>query len=273
MSTGFISGNRTDLNKIYNIVQNNFISYTKDIIISTLKEFFAKDSYYHYVYDQWGFAKVNDHTDQNINAGIHDDLTTRVYIGEVGRFNVIHYPSILVSSNGVRHVPISINRDQGRIDYQTTTFIDGLGNEKKIQVPYAFILSGAWEGSITIDIYARGIREKDDLLELISILFIDLAWNDLYRAGVAIKQDVQVGSLGFSDDRNDRLYKQSITLNVRTEWRREIPILNTLDTINFCVDFGNLSVEPPEIAPNLTINMEIDLLDGINNLWKVKIYQ
>ncbi len=167
---------------------------------------------------------------------------------------------------GARHVPISINRDQGRIDYQTTTFIDGLGNEKKIQVPYAFILSGAWEGSINIDIYSRGVREKDDLLELISLLFIDLAWNDLYKAGVAIKQDVQVGSLSFSDDRNDRLYKQSITLNVRTEWRREILVTNTLDIINFCVDFGNLSVEPPEIAPNLTINMEIDLLDGINNL-------
>lgn len=266
MATGYNNGVRSDLNKIYNIVQNNFISYTKDIIIATLKEFFAKDSYYHYVYDQWGFAKVNDHTDQNINAGIHDDLTTRVYIGEVGRFNVIHYPSILVSSSGATHIPISINRDQGRVDYQTTTFVDGLGNEKKIQVPEAFILSGAWEGSITIDVYCRGVREKDDLLELISILFIDLAWNDLYRAGIAVKQNVQVGSLGFSDDRNDRLYKQSVTLNIRTEWKRVIPVLNTLDTINFCIDFGNLAVEPAEIAPNLTINTQIDLLDGINNL-------
>lgn len=263
------SGNnvtRTDLYKIHNVVQNNFISYTKDVIISTLKEFFAKDSYYHYVYDEWGFAKVNDHTDQNINAGIHDDLTTRIYIGEVGRFNVIHYPSILVSSNGAKHVPISINRDQGRIDYITTTFIDGLGNEKLVQTPYAFILSGAWEGSINIDVFSRGAREKDDLLELISILFIDLAWNDLYRAGVAVKQDVQVGSLGVTDDRNDRLYKQSVTLNVRSEWKREILIQSTLDVINFCVDFGNLSVEPPDIAPNLTISERIDLLDNINNL-------
>ncbi len=266
MASGNISGNRTDLNKIHNIVQNNFISYTKDIIISTLKEFFAKDSYYHYVYDEWGFAKVNDHTDQNINAGIHDDLTTRIYIGELSRFNVIHYPSIIVSSTGARHVPISINRDQGRVDYQTTTFIDGLGNEKKIQVPYAFILSGAWEGSITIDVYCRGVREKDDLLELISILFIDLAWNDLYRAGVAVKQDVQVGSLGITEDRNDRLYKQSVTLNVRTEWRKEILVQSTLDTINFCVDFGNLAVDPPEFAPNLEISESIDLLDAINNL-------
>lgn len=266
MATGFISGNRTDLNKIYHIVQNNFISYTKDIIIATLKEFFAKDSYYHYVYDEWGFAKVNDHTDQNINAGIHDDLTTRIYIGELSRFNVIHYPSVIVSSTGATHVPISINRDQGVVEYQTTTFIDGYGNETRIQSPAAFVLSGAWEGSITIDVYSRGVREKDDLLELISLLFIDLEWNSLYRAGVAVKQNVQVGSLGISDDRNDRLYKQSVTLNVRSEWRKEVPVLNTIDTINFCIDFGNLAANPPEIAPNLTITDQINILDSINSL-------
>lgn len=264
-SSGF-NNSTTDLYKIYNVVQNNFLRYTKDIIISTLKEYFAKDSYYHYVYDEYGFAKVNDHTDQDINAGIKDDVTTRIYIGEISRFNVIHYPSIIVSSNGARHVPISINRDQGRIDYTTTTFVDGLGNEKRIQVPNIFVLSGAWEGAINIDVYSRGVREKDDLLELIAILFTDLAWNDLYRAGVAIKQDIQIGSLGFTDDRNDRLYKQSVTLNIRTEWSRHIPVTSTLEVINFCVDFGNLNTSPPDFAPNLTINARIDLLNSVSNL-------
>jgi len=267
MATGGINfGSTTDLYKIYSIVQNNFIRYTKDIILSTLKEFFAKDSMYHYVYDEYGFAKVNDHTDQNINAGLHDDLTTRIYIGELNRFNVIHYPSVLVGFTGARSVPISLNRDQGRVDYVTTTFIDGYGNEKTAQTPYAYILSGAWEGSISIDVYSKGVREKDDLIELISILFVDLAWNSLYRAGVAIKPNVQIGSLGFSDDRNDRLYKQSITLEFRTEWRREILVKNILEVINFCADFGELLTDPAQLAPNLSIKESINLLDNINIL-------
>ena len=266
MATGFNFGSSTDLYKIYSIVQGNFIRYPKDIIISTLKEFFAKDSMYHYVIDEWGFAKVNDHTDQDIRAGLHDNETTRLYIGEISRFAVIHYPSILVSSAGARHVPISMSRDKARIDYTTTTYVDGYGNEKKVQTPYAYILSGAWEGSISIDVYCRGVREKDDLIELISILFTDLAWDDLYKAGIAVKQNVQVGAVGFSDDRNDRLYKQTVTLEIRSEWRREILVQNTLDIINFCVDFGDISKTPPSLAPNLTISTSLNLLDNLDNL-------
>lgn len=266
MSTGFNVGNVTDLYKLYHIVQSNFIRYPKDLIISTLKEFFAKDSYYHYVRDEYGFAKVNNHLNQDISAGIGNDLTTRLFIGEKNRFAVIHYPAILVSFSGSKHVPISMSRDVARVDYTTTQYIDGYGNSKNIQVPYAFILSGAWEGSISIDIFAKSLRERDDLVELTAMLFTDLAWGDCYRAGLAIKQNISIGSPGESDDRNDKLYKQSLTLETRFEWRREIPVLNTLDTINFCVDFGNITVNPPDLAPNLTINQNINLLDVINVL-------
>ena len=264
MGTGFNLGNVTDLYKINHIVQSSFIRYPKDLIISMLKEFFEKDSYYHYVRDEYGFAKVNSHVDQDISAGIGNDLTTRVFIGEKNRFAVIHYPSILVSFSSSKHTPISMSRDVARVDYSTAQYIDGYGNSKNIQVPYAFILSGAWEGSISIDVFAKSLRERDDLVELIALLFTDLVWSDCYRAGVAIKQNISVGSPGESDDRNGKLYKQSLSLEIRTEWRREIPVLNTLDIINLCVDFGHINTNPPEIAPNLTVNQNLNLLDVID---------
>lgn len=266
MSSGYNLGNVTDLYKIYYIVQSSFIRYPKDLIIATMKEFFEKDSYYHYVKDQYGFAKVNDHTDQDPAAGIHDDITTRVNISEKGRFAVIQYPSILVSFSNSKQVPIAMNRDKYRVDYETAEYIDGYGNSKLVQVPSYFISSGAFEGSLSIDVLARSIRERDDLVELTTILFTDLAWDDCYRAGVAIKPTISIGSPGESDDRNSKLYKQTITLDIRTEWRKQVPVKNILDTINLCVDFGNLSVTPPDLAPNLTISQKIDLLDSINNL-------
>jgi hypothetical protein len=265
-SSGFNFGNTSDLYKLNNIVQLSFIRYPKDLIIHTMKEFFSKDSYYHYVRDEYGFAKVNNHTDLDIAAGIHDDLTTRIWIGEKQRFGVINYPSILVSFSSAKHVPISMSRDVARVDYITTQYVDGYGNSKNIQVPDAFVLSGAWEGTISIDVLSRSIRERDDLIELIAILFTDLAWSDCYRAGVAIKQNISIGSPGESDDRNDKLFKQTLSLEIRSEWGRRISVLNTLDTINFCVEFGNLLTSPPDIAPNLTINQQITLLDAINNL-------
>jgi hypothetical protein len=265
-ASGFNFGNISDLYKINSIVQLSFIRYPKDLIIHTMKEFFSKDSYYHYVRDEYGFAKVNNHTDQDISAGIGNDITTRVFIGELNKFAVSFFPCILVSFSGTKSVPISMNRDQARVDYETAQYIDGYGNSKNVQVPAYFISSGAFEGSISIDIWTKSLRERDDLVELITILFTDLAWNDCYRAGLAIKPNISIGSPSQSDDRNDKFYKQSITLEIRTEWRKEIAVKNTLDIINFCVEFGNVSITPPDIAPNLTINQNINILDVMNNL-------
>jgi len=40
---------------------------------------------------------------------------------------------------------------------------------------------------------------------------------------------------------NDKVYLQSITLETYSEWRREIPITNLLETINFCFKYGLFS--------------------------------
>ena len=40
---------RSDLFGIYNVVQASMIVYPKEIIISTLRNFFARDSFYHFL--------------------------------------------------------------------------------------------------------------------------------------------------------------------------------------------------------------------------------
>jgi len=58
------------------------------------------------------------------------------------------------------------------------------------------------------------------------------------------------------------LYRQTITLELRTEWRREIPITDVLDMINICVDIGHTEDGVFIAAPNLTINTNIELLEA-----------
>jgi hypothetical protein len=242
------------------------IRLPKDVIIATLRDYFSQDSLYHYVKDEWGFPKTPDLTDTDSDAGLFDDITTRVFIGEAYRFDSKFYPAILVRSGGCRYVPISINRDQHRVLYKTQKFVDNKGNEKLIQVPYAFGLAGAWEGSIIIDVISRGQKERDDLVEIISMLFVDIKQNDLANQGIAIKPTLNVGAPSESDDRNDKLFRQNITLEIRGEWRRTIPINNIIDVINICVDFGNVEQEPPAISPNLTINTSIELIEKLQDL-------
>lgn len=265
MATAFL--NNTDLYRIYNVIQNSFIRYPKDLVIGNLKEFFAKDSLYHFVRDSFGFPKVVNHLNLPPEAGLNDDLCTRVYIGETYKADVIYYPSILVKFQSAKSVPISMNRETGRVDYDTVKYTDGYSNTSLIQVPSRFVLAGSWEGSLSIEVSSRGIRERDDIIELIAIFLADLHYDEFQKSGLAIRPNsISVSSPSEMPDRNNQLFRQSITFDFRTEWKKEIPVLNIIDQINFCVDIGNLQSTTPLIAPNLTISTNLDLLTILENL-------
>lgn len=262
---------KSDLYGVYNIVQASMLVYPKEMIIETLRNFFSRDSYYHFSKDQWGFANTTDHTDLPPGAdlpsgpGSHPELNpnpvlpTRVFIGENYRYDNIYYPAILVKSGGSRYVPISINRDQGTVYYSEILYEDGYGNTTLVRKPQSWVTSGVWEGSIIVDVYTRSLRARDDLVELIGMCFAEINFETLHEVGVVVKPPV-ISAPNEGDDRNDKLFRQSVTLDIRTEWRREIPIGNLIDTILFTVNFGGLTASSPNSA-NLTINTESTILD------------
>ena len=253
---------RSDLYGIYNIVQTTQISAPKEILISALRHFFNQDSYYHFVYDEWGFPQTPDLTDVPQDAGLVDDTTTRLYIGEIYRQDQLYYPSVVVRNGGSTGIPISMNRGKEEILYQASLVVDGYGNEKTYVEPTHFILYDAWEGTLQVDITTKSIRARDDLVELISIYCKDLRFEELRRAGLVVKR-VQAGAPSEVDDRNGKLFKQSITLETRSEWRRQIPIGNLIERINLCVELGNVETTPIETAPNIEIDATIELADAI----------
>jgi hypothetical protein len=266
---------KSDLYGLYNIVQASMLVYPKEMIIDTLRNFFAGDSYYHYSRDQWGFANTTDHTDLPPGAdlpsgpGAHPELNpnpilpTRLFIGENYRYDSIYYPAILVKSGGSRYVPISINRDQGTIYYGESLIEDGYGNQTLVRTPQSFITQGIWEGSIIVDVYSRSLRARDDLVELVGMCFAEVNFETLHQVGIIVKPPV-IGAPNEGDDRNDKLFRQSITLDIRTEWKREIPIGTLIDAIFFTVTFGGLTADSPNSA-NLTINTEVSIYDMLLN--------
>lgn len=264
MSVGF---NRiTDLYDIYDTIQNTLIRYPKDQIIASLRDYFSKDSKYHYVKDEYGFPKVVDVTDMPTDAGITDDLTTRVFIGEKDVFDVIFYPAILISAGNFKSVPISLNRRVVDTEIEVTEFVnEETGQVKRITQPCKFVPCGVWEGTINIEVKSKGIIERDDLVELVSLFMVDYNWSSFYRAGIAIKPTgVNIGSYSSEQLGNEKIFKVQISVEIRGEWQRDIPFRNIIDAINICVEIGNISIEPPETAPNLEINTKVNILDIFN---------
>lgn len=262
---------KSDLFDIHSIIQASMLVYPKEIILSTLRDFFAKDSYYHYSRDQFGFPNTTDHTDLPPGADLpvgaigstsesNNLLSTRVFIGENYRFDGIYYPAILIKSGGSKYVPISINRERGAIQYNNIVYEDEAGNQCQVNRPIAFITAGVWEGSIVVDVLTRSLRSRDDLVELVGMAFSEVTVDSLYDVGLIVKPP-SIGSPSETDDRNDKLFRQTITLDIRTEWRREIPIGNIIDAVFFTASIENIDNPDAPVSPNLTINTEVNLTD------------
>src|SRR3984957_15838711 len=267
---------KSNLFNIYNIVQASMIVYPKEVIIDTLRDYYSRDDYYHFSKDQWGFPNTVDMTDIPLGADLpygpganpalnpNPILPTRLFIGENYRYDGIYYPAILVKSGGTRYVPISINREKTTVHYKEMIYGDGYGNETLIRRPESFITAGIWEGSIIIDILTRSLCSRDDLAETMAMFFTEIAFEDLKDVGVIVKP-LSISSTSETNDRNDKLFKQTITLDIRTEWRREIPVGDTIDAILFTVYFQDLLRPNSPIAANLTINSEVELTESILN--------
>lgn len=260
---------------LHDFVQASMLVYPKEIIIQTLRDLFSKDDYYHYSKDQWGFPNTTDHTDlppgadiptiHNKDGANQEFLPTRIFIGENYRYDGIFYPAVLVKSGGSKYVPISINREQGSVKYENIVYEDGYGNQTLVRKPVAFVTAGVWEGSIIIDIMSRSLRARDDIAESIAMCFTDITFETIEDVGIIIKP-ISIGAASEGDDRNDKLFRQSLTLDIRTEWRREIPIGNVIEAIFFTATFEDLSKPESPVPANMTVNTEVSLTDMLLNM-------
>ena len=151
------------------------------------------------------------------------------------------------------------------IKYDKRLVSDGYGHVTTVYTPVAFETNGAWEGSIIIDVMARSLRARDDLVELIAMCFTEIQFETLHQIGIVVKP-ISIGAPTESDDRNDKLFRQSLTLEIRTEWKREITIENTIDAILFTATLQDLANPQSPIAANLTINTEVSLTDMLLKL-------
>jgi len=258
-SGGFFT---SDLYSAYNVIQNTQILFPKALLIAALREYFAKDTKYHYVSDEWGFPKTPDHTDLDPAAGFYDDATTRIYIGQEDRFDIPYYPAVLVRYSGARYFPISINQEQDCVQYGYRLFIDGYGNKHSLRIPVYFIFAGAWDINIDIEVMAEGPQDRSTIVEAISMLLQSNIRNELTYDGLFIKS-LSVGAETKELYQNDNIYKQTISLECMGEYRRLLPVSNVIEVITACIEVGHYTDEVWVPDPNLTIQFQLDLTNTV----------
>jgi hypothetical protein len=225
----------SDLFSVADFVRQVAVSQGKNLLIDALREHFKQDRFFRFTTDAFGFPLTPDLTD--MPPDIQEDRTTRVFIGDIFRYDKRYWPSLVVRHSSGRYKPVSFNQNVATTKYRVDLVLDGYGGRSLINVPTHHVVAGAWEQSFEILIASEGIPDREELTDIVSSFLIGKARQELYEAGLFVRS-VSMSGEREEDWGNDKVFLQSITVETYSEWRREIPIDNLVETVNFCFKYG-----------------------------------
>jgi len=229
----------SDLFSLYDFVSQTAVSQGKNLIIDMLREYFRRDTVYAYRTNAYGFPLTPNTTD--LPPDIQEERTTRIHIGDIFRMDKRYWPSITVRHSSARYKPVSFNQNVETNKYRVDLVLDGYGNESYIRVPTHKVMAGAWDQTFEIKITTESIPDREELADIVSSFLINVSRESLYRAGLFIRS-VSYGAESEEKYGNENVYMQSINVETYSEWRREIPVSNFVEILNFCFEYGLFKV-------------------------------
>jgi hypothetical protein len=243
----------SDLFRLSDFVQQTSVSHAKNLIIDALREYFKQDTFYKYRTDAFGFPLTPDMTD--LPPDMQEERTTRIYIGDIFRYDKRFWPAIVTRYSSGRTYHVSFNQEH-TIKYRYDLVIDGYGTHSYVKVPTHTVIAGAWSQTFTVLIAAESVPDREELTDIVSSFFIAKTRQEIYESGLFIK-DVSIGAEREDKWGNEPVYLQEITLDTYSEWRREIPISssNLIEAINFCFNMGVLG------GPGITFTTVVNSTD------------
>jgi hypothetical protein len=235
--------NFSDIPILDNIVANVGIVAGKNLIIDALRECFSRDREYSYRGDIFGFPKTPPNLGLDEDAGIADNTTTRLFIGAAFRYDVSYTPALIVRQTSTVYRPVSFNQNKWNIQYETQRMVDGYGLETFIEVPSRYSFAGFWEQTFEVKIVSKSLEDTNTLADIV-LASLQTTYRDvLQQCGLFIKQVRSNGEQSENIGAKDPLFTQTISIDALSEWRREIPISNLVERIQFCFSFDVGSID------------------------------
>lgn len=214
----------------HNIIQNVAIVQPKNLLISALRDIFRSDSIFTYRDDRYGYPLTPDLTGLDVDS----ELTTKILISDVYRYEVKFFPAIVIKANGGTYKPLSFNQNM-TLKHREDVIENSYGSISKIKTPTHRIYAGMWDLSFDVSIYSESHSELEELTEIASMALQYSLWQDLRANGLFIKS-LSIGGENAEPYANDFVYSQNITLSTFSEWRVEIPLDSIIEKLVFYFD-------------------------------------
>jgi hypothetical protein len=238
---------------------------TKNVLIDALRDLFRNDREYPYREDEFGYPLIPDLTDipeedyegNPVPESVDPDFATKIVISDTHRYETGFHPSIIVRLSGSNFKPISFNDNVFTQKFRKEIIMDGYGNMMQTSVPTHLVSAGAWDQNFTVSIMTKSPVDREELSDVVQLSIMHLLRDELRENGVHIKS-VSLGSESEEPfGETDNLYMQDITVETRTEFRREIPIDNVVARIGFCFDTAFETTSPENVPDDLGFELTI----------------
>ena len=242
----------------YEVVESAQADVVVDQFVEVLRLAFANHPLYTYV--------------PRIDAGTPDYDLTKIIIVDKYTEEAMFLPTVTTSFNSAntRWIQFSQSPFNTVLKYQCN--LDGSikrdANGKPI--PSHFEYAGAYDSSISLLISANDTIEREELCNLIHVLLVENLRDAFYMRGIHIKS-VSTGGQTETPYRNDYIYQVPVTVEIYTEWKRKVPVGDTILRLGYQMTVGESVPPTPStglVHPLCVVNLENTLLvpDGTGKL-------
>jgi hypothetical protein len=243
----FIEEYRQHERPSFEVTQSTHVDVLVDIFVQILRECFSYHPIYTYVAREGTSAPDLERTMISI---VDKDTETALFL-----------PIITTNAN---------NMDTYWVQFSQSPFntvlkpqIDAYGNIARDSrgrfIPSHYEYVGAYEGSISFLISAEDTIEREELCNLLHIFLVEALRDELYKRGVFVKT-VNTSGLSEVPYRNKHIYQATVTASIYSEWRRKIPVGDTLKSIGYNMNVVD-NLEPQETPIQPAIDPPLPVFD------------
>lgn len=228
----------------FEVTQSTHADVLIDIFIQALRECFMNHPMYTYI--------------PRDDSNGPDLERTQIVIVDKDQEQALFLPIITSTVNSINTMWVQFSHSPFNTVLKPQ--YDAYGNIKRDSrgrfVPSHYEYAGAYDGSLSFLISAEDTIEREELANLLHMFLAEVLRDTLYKRGVFVK-NVTVSGMSETAYRNKQIFQMSVNVDIYSEWRRKIPVGETLKSIgikmNVTDGLQKVEAQPSSIGDPLPI--------------------
>lgn len=219
----------------FEVVQSSHADVIVDIFVEVLREMFLSHPTLTYVPREGSMGP--------------DLERTSIVIVDKYTEDALFLPVITLSLNNLNTTWLTFSQSPFNtvLKPQYDSYGRILRDNRGRMVPSHYEYNGAFESSISFNINANSTIEREEIANYLHTMQAEVLRDTLYMRGVFIK-GLSTGGFSEVDYRNTKIYQSTLSVDIYSEWRRKIPVGDTLKSIGMLMNLEEGVEESTPIA-------------------------